>query len=427
MAFVLCAGLATVAFLAACVRRFGPQALFGLLPLGLILTPGAMLYLRLDDVATGGPLVGLQVAFVYGALAMLAWSAGMVLAPRMRGPAWVALVTVPGAVWGAGTFLALPWLVVSSALDPFVTLPALGWVFFGIALANVPQSFKTRREVVRIVLGDEDAGPEPVRVPVSAREPVRQLPGRPAEGPLRIVQITDPHLGAFRSEESLRRICERAVAAEPDLVLLTGDFYTREGASHPDALARALAPLAALRGRTFACLGNHDHESPEAVVEALDAVGARLLVDEAELVPTPHGRVQLIGLDHRWVGRARPPRAQLRGDPQDASGHARVLATIPRVEGALRLVMLHDPSAFRTLPAGSADLVLSGHTHGGHIGLVSLGLPWTIIGALTSIPDHGLWGRGRERLYVHRGTGHYGFPLRIGVPAEESVLEVVRA
>ena len=44
----------------------------------------------------------------------------------------------------------------------------------------------------------------------------------------------------------------------------------------------------------------------------------------------------------------------------------------------------------------------------------------------TSLPDHGLWARGPDRLYVHRGTGHYGFPLRLGVPAEESVLRVHR-
>jgi predicted MPP superfamily phosphohydrolase len=88
---------------------------------------------------------------------------------------------------------------------------------------------------------------------------------------------------------------------------------------------------------------------------------------------------------------------------------------------------MHDPGAFRHIPEGEADLVLSGHTHGGQIGLLRLGLPHTVLSALTSIPDHGLWARGRDRLYVHRGTGHYGFPLRLGVPAEESLLQVHRA
>jgi predicted MPP superfamily phosphohydrolase len=85
--------------------------------------------------------------------------------------------------------------------------------------------------------------------------------------------------------------------------------------------------------------------------------------------------------------------------------------------------LLHDPGAFRFLPANAAELTLSGHTHGGQLGLVSLGLSWTIV-ALSKCPDHGLWARGAARLYVHRGTGHYGFPLRIGVPAEEGLLRV---
>ncbi len=78
------------------------------------------------------------------------------------------------------------------------------------------------------------------------------------------------------------------------------------------------------------------------------------------------------------------------------------------------------------LTLGAAvPFVLAGHTHGGHVGLVSLGLDWTAVRALAGIPDHGAWGQRDNRLYVHRTNGHYGFPLRIGVPAEESVLELV--
>jgi predicted MPP superfamily phosphohydrolase len=103
---------------------------------------------------------------------------------------------------------------------------------------------------------------------------------------------------------------------------------------------------------------------------------------------------------------------------------ARVCEQNPRIKNCLRLVLLHDPGAFTHLPEGEADLVLSGHTHGGQVGLVSLGLAWTIAGAVAKIPDHGFWAKGTNRLYVHRGTGHYGFPLRLGVPAEESILAI---
>ncbi len=125
---------------------------------------------------------------------------------------------------------------------------------------------------------------------------------------------------------------------------------------------------------------------------------------------TAAGRVQIVGMDFHFRNR----RERM----------SEVCERHPRVAGALRLVLLHDPGAFRHLPQGEADLVLSGHTHGGQVGFLSLGLPYTLLRVLMNAPDHGFWARATDRLYVHRGTGHYGFPLRLGVPAEESVLNV---
>jgi predicted MPP superfamily phosphohydrolase len=96
----------------------------------------------------------------------------------------------------------------------------------------------------------------------------------------------------------------------------------------------------------------------------------------------------------------------------------------PRRPEMPRLLLLHDPSGFAHVRDGEVDLTLSGHTHGGQVGLVSLGLDWTVL-RKSAWPDHGLFARGASLLYVHRGTGFYGFPLRIGVPSEMSVLEVV--
>ncbi|MEO5726931.1 MAG: phosphodiesterase, partial [Byssovorax sp.] len=138
--------------------------------------------------------------------------------------------------------------------------------------------------------------------------------------------------------------------------------------------------------------------------------GVTLLVDDATLVETEAGPVQIVGMDFHFRGRAEKM--------------ARVCAAHPRIPGALRLVLLHDPGAFRHLPVGEGDLVLAGHTHGGQLGLLRFGVQSTIIRLFSDIPDHGLWARGPDRLYVHRGTGHYGFPLRLGVPAEESVVRV---
>jgi predicted MPP superfamily phosphohydrolase len=224
------------------------------------------------------------------------------------------------------------------------------------------------------------------------------------------VQISDPHLGPFQPVHRLRRRLERVLEHDPDLVLLTGDFLTMEGSGSPGALAEALAPLRGCEERCYAILGNHDHEAPDEVRGALQAVGAQLLVDDEAVVHTAAGPVQLVGADHHF---------------REAKQHLHdLLAAHPRRESHLRLLLLHDPLRFHWVPEGEADLALSGHTHGGQVGLVSFGLDWTVL-SRSRWPDHGLFGRGPDRLYVHRGTGFYGFPLRIGVPGELSLLEVI--
>lgn len=316
--------------------------------------------------------------------------------PRLR-PLWFrALISWPSAFFGAGTLLALPWAVVAAF---GWHLPAV-WLPYAAALVGIVQSLTVREEEVDVVVAD---GSVPsLRRHVTGAERVAR--------PLRIVQITDPHLGPFMSVQRLRSIVESAVRRDPDLVLLTGDFLTMESQSDPALLATALEPLRAIRGRAFACFGNHDHEAPATVRHALDHAGVHLLMDESAIVHTGAGLVQVLGADFVFRGREQHL--------------ARLCSDHPRQSGALRLLLLHDPTAFRHLPDGEADLVLSGHTHGGQVGLVSLGLPWTMMRLFVKAPDHGLWARGTDRLYVHRGTGHYGFPLRIGVPAENSLLRV---
>lgn len=323
--------------------------------------------------------------------------------PRMRSLPFRLLISWPSALMVAGTLLALPWgLVVAIGFHPWVP-----WLPYALAVFGMTQSLTTRREEVDLVIGGP-AGPSTPGLAPHPRGVERQT------RPLTIVQITDPHLGPFMSVARLQAIAARAVAAQPDLVFLTGDFLTMESQRDPDLLLRALAPLQALPGRVFACYGNHDHEAPEVVIRALRENGVQLLVDDATEVETPVGRVQIVGMDFRRQERA----AHL----------AAVSAAHPRKDAALRIVLLHDPGAFRHLPEGSGDLVLSGHTHGGQVGLVSLGLQFTMLRLFgIRIPDHGFWARGTDRMYVHRGTGHYGFPLRLGVPAEESLLRIHRA
>ena len=315
--------------------------------------------------------------------------------PAMRPPLYRALISIPAWCFIAGTVLSLPWGI-ATALG---FTPPVPYLPYGLSLIGLAQSLIARREDLHLIIDEID-------VPGLLRHrPV----GERVERPLRLVQISDPHLGPFMSVERLRAICERAVAAEPDLVLLTGDFLTMESQSSSEPLRRALEPLAALPGRVLACRGNHDLEAPRVVAEALQANGIHLLIDEQMVAQTPWGEVEVLGFD--FVFRQREAHV------------SSVSARHPRTSGRLRLALLHDPTAFRFVPPGVADLVLSGHMHGGQLGVLSLGGAWTVP-RLFDVPDHGLWARGRNRMYLHRGTGHYGFPVRLGVPSEEGVIHV---
>lgn len=358
---------------------------------------------------------GVGWVFVYGICATGLHFASLVKARmRARGFRWA--ISLPGMAFLALGALAGPWLLLTEPLRigvAWLGLPGLAegiaWLqLFPLVLVafSVRTSLGLRREIVRIVL-DGETYPECSRIPVERHR--RRLPPL-AERPLRIVQIADPHLGPWQPINRLKSRIEELLAHEPDLVLITGDLLTMEGNATPGALTEALAPLQAARGRCFAIFGNHDHEAPEEVRSALEACGAQLLVDEEAVVETPAGLVQLLGAD--WARKERAERL------------VALAERFPRRQAHLRLWLVHDPLGFADLPDGDADLVLSGHTHGGQVGLVSFGLDWTVL-SRSRWPDHGFFGLGRNRLYVHRGTGFYGFPLRIGVPGEASLLEVV--
>ncbi|PRQ10003.1 metallophosphoesterase [Enhygromyxa salina] len=372
------------------VRRELTFGIFTLVVLGL--PTWAVLSLT-PHVGAAWPLL------VAGHLAAALHLLALLLRPRLR-PAWFrASVSIPGLGFAAASMLALPWLIAASlGFEPTGI-----FVPFALAALGTIQTLYTRETTVDFVVDSDTEVEGLIRYPAAVGKP------GPSARPLTLVQITDPHLGPYMSVARLRRICERTVARDPDLVLITGDIMTMESQDE-EAVVAALAPLAALPGRVFACHGNHDLEARRVLERAYARVGARLLIDEAVTVQTPAGAVELLGLDFVWRGR---------NQHIDS-----VIARFPRTGAAPRIVLLHDPGAFAHLPSGHGDLVLSGHTHGGQLGLLSLGLPHTFVSIVAKMPDHGPWALGRNRLYVHRAQGVYGFPIRLGVPGEQSLMRV---
>ena len=230
--------------------------------------------------------------------------------------------------------------------------------------------------------------------------PCRTLPD--ALDGLRIGLITDTHHSGWTSLEFIAEAVALVREADPDLVVLGGDYVTHRNRRY---LGDAAAPFAALRPREglFAVLGNHDDTTE--MPRILRRAGVTTLHDARTRLTVRGEPIDLVGLDY-WTRDMPTLRRLLRG------------------RAPFTVMLAHDPRRLREAAALDLPLVLSGHTHGGQVGLLRLGLQGTVVSALSKVPDHGPWALGTGRLYVHRGTGHYGFPLRIGVPAERSVLHV---
>jgi len=228
---------------------------------------------------------------------------------------------------------------------------------------------------------------------------------------LRILQLTDLHLGAFMDPDGLEDLIERASAAKPDLVVVTGDL-----SDHlpwlPDALRRieTLAP----RLGTFAVLGNHEHyRGVEEVRRAFDKSKIDLLMNEHRIVESGLERFTLLGVDD--------PAAA----PRDKNFYERTsdLALDGAPSESFRLALCHRPSGFRALAARNVDLTLSGHTHGAQMGHGERSL---LEGAM---PDSFLWGRyalGTHQLYTSSGGGHW-FAFRLDCPSEAPLVTLERA
>ena len=250
--------------------------------------------------------------------------------------------------------------------------------------------------------------------------------------PLRCIQITDPHLGCFMTPQRLAQICERTVEANPDLVFLAGDFFTVEGMREPtEMLTEALRPLRKLGpNKVYACLGNHDVETAavnDTVRQAVAAIGARLLVDESLTVETRLGSVQISGFN--YCKQKQTMLSTVVNFYRDHPLSAPIGANLECPAALLHICLLHDPNVFGLLPRHALPtLVLSGHTHGGHLGLFSLGWRHATVMRLFGHYDNGLWRNKGNAMWVHRGQGSRSLMgnlvTRCGVPTEDSVFHI---
>ena len=240
------------------------------------------------------------------------------------------------------------------------------------------------------------------------------VPGWPrALDGLRVVHLSDIHVGAGMTRERLLRVAELTNRCRPDLVAHTGDFLTHRAGDFDAPLYEALARVRAPFGQ-WACLGNHDYDDPQRLVRRLGDAGVVVLRDRLTRVEVAGHPLEIGGADF------------VSGRTSRQAAYARLIETWGASDGAPRLLLNHDPSAFAALPPAAANLVLSGHTHGGHIGIqLGRSRAVTVVG-LVGLPDQGFFARGDMRMFVTRCVGFYGYPMRLGIPPEIAVL-VMRA
>ncbi|MBV9388182.1 MAG: metallophosphoesterase [Chroococcidiopsidaceae cyanobacterium CP_BM_ER_R8_30] len=268
--------------------------------------------------------------------------------------------------------------------------------------------------------------------PLSVEEVTVAIAGLPAslQG-TKLVQMSDLHYDGLRLSEAL---LEQAIAAsnraEPDLVLLTGDYVTDD----PAPIHQLVLRLKHLQSRAgiYAILGNHDiryRRSKAEVTSALTSVGIHVLWNE---IAYPLGQaLPLVGLADYWSSEFNlaPVMSQLNAD-------------VPRI------VLSHNPDTAKLLEQWRVDLQLSGHTHGGQVIVPGVGpaitlykglhrhLPKSIRHCLpfmrkdcAKVVRHWEWAQGfyqvgNNQMYVNRGLGTY-LPGRLFCPPEVTVIVLV--
>jgi uncharacterized protein len=221
---------------------------------------------------------------------------------------------------------------------------------------------------------------------------------------LRIAQLSDLHIGTLTPRSWGLAWSRSANGRAPDLAVVTGDMVT-SGTDFYEDVADVVGALRATFG-VFVSMGNHDYfcAEGEPLVSMLRARGVGVLRNEGVVIERGGARLWLAAIDDTWTRR---------DDITRAMQHCPA--------GVTSVLLAHDPNRFEAAADAGASVVLSGHTHGGQIGvpflyrvanLATFGYPYNV----------GLYRRGRSVLYVHSGLGTTGPPMRLGVPPEVAIL-----
>lgn len=240
---------------------------------------------------------------------------------------------------------------------------------------------------------------------------------------LRIVQISDAHLGSFyRNFKAVEQAFEMVQELRPDILVFSGDMVNNYG-DEVDGWEPYFTKLEARYGK-YAILGNHDYgdyvawpslEAKTANLQYLKrkikSMGFNLLLNSNDRIEIDGASIGIIGVENWGHGRF-----SKYGDLEKA---------MRGMDEPFKLLLSHDPTHWEEQVMGKTDidLTLSGHTHGMQFGIEVPGIKWSP--AQYRYPRWGgLYREGAQHLYVNRGFGYIGFPGRVGISPEITLLEL---
>lgn len=316
---------------------------------------------------------------------------------------WVSALVWPGWVWLGLSFLLL------------VSLLSVDLLQFVATAVMPPLSPDRRRFVWRVLAG----GASLVAAGVGLSS-IRHALGRIAVKKVSVslsrlpenmhgttvVQLSDVHVGSLIGREFLENVVRTVNSLSPDVVVITGDLVD----GSVDKLAAAVAPLADIKSRygVFFVTGNHDYYSgADAWCEHLQTLGVRVLRNQRVSIGDERGSFDLAGIEDFSAPRF--------GNKVDLE------AALDGRDASRELVLLaHQPRALSLAAPAGVGLLLSGHTHGGQI------WPFNFLVKLQQPVVAGLARLERTLVYVSRGTGFWGPPMRFRAPAEVTQLVLRR-
>ena len=243
---------------------------------------------------------------------------------------------------------------------------------------------------------------------------------------LKIVHISDIHSGSFTNKAAVERGVQKILDQNADIILFSGDLVNdkaTEMQEYMDVFSKIKAPMG-----VFSTFGNHDYgdyvswpidgvskqQNLINLAKVHEQLGWRLLMNEHVALEKNGEQIALIGVEN-WSNKARFPK------------HGRMDLAYPGAEKyPFKILMSHDPSHWdgQVRPQyPDVDLTLSGHTHGMQFGIEIPGFHWSPVQYVYK-QWAGLYEEGKQKLYVNRGFGFIGYPGRVGILPEITVIEL---